>query len=175
MSLVLWIKKQTQLSASKIWCFLHPALTIMSFLIFFFSFLCASFPFPDLDQPAHMHPDPQNCFLAWVVQNPQRALSDDYWDVCPHLYAFFSSIGKGKKKPAVGCRCGNATQFPGTCTSYFCTEICSYTQSCLEILGIYPFLLLGKLTCCGQRCPCYVDRWVMCTNLFFFAFLELTF
>jgi len=26
--------------------------------------------------------------------------------------------GKGKKKLAVGCRCGNATQFPGTLISY---------------------------------------------------------
>ena len=34
-----------------------------------------------------------------------------------------------KLKPKkTGCRCGNATQFP------------------------------GKLTCCGQRCPCYVDN-----------------
>lgn len=30
-------------------------------------------------------------------------------------------------KPKKGCRCGNATATP------------------------------GKLTCCGQRCPCYVD------------------
>lgn len=40
----------------------------------------------------------------------------------------FPDKGKGKKKLPSGCRCGNATQFP------------------------------GKLTCCGQRCPCYVDR-----------------
>lgn len=32
------------------------------------------------------------------------------------------------KIPRKGCRCGNATPMP------------------------------GKLTCCGQRCPCYVER-----------------
>ncbi|XP_023319646.1 E3 ubiquitin-protein ligase MSL2 isoform X2 [Eurytemora carolleeae] len=37
-------------------------------------------------------------------------------------------LGKGKERKAGGCRCGNATACP------------------------------GKLTCCGQRCPCYVSR-----------------
>lgn len=43
-----------------------------------------------------------------------------------------SAEGSAAKRRA-GCRCGNATQWP------------------------------GKLTCCGQRCPCYVDA-LACTD-----------
>lgn len=43
-----------------------------------------------------------------------------------------SSEGPAAKRRA-GCRCGNATQWP------------------------------GKLTCCGQRCPCYVEA-LACTD-----------
>ena len=40
---------------------------------------------------------------------------------------------EGGKRKLAGCRCGNATLCP------------------------------GKLTCCGQRCPCYVDN-LACTD-----------
>ena len=46
---------------------------------------------------------------------------------------------EGGKRKLAGCRCGNATLCP------------------------------GKLTCCGQRCPCYVDN-LACTGSEFSVF-----
>ena len=60
-----------------------------------------------------------------------------------------TSTSKGKKGDdgkggeKQGCRCGNATSAP------------------------------GKLTCCGQRCPCYVNKFAClsckCKGLFYFG------
>ena len=64
-----------------------------------------------------------------------------------------TSTGKGKKGDdgkggeKQGCRCGNATSAP------------------------------GKLTCCGQRCPCYVNKFAClsckCKGRFYFDLIVL--
>ena len=65
------------------------------------------------------------------------------------------SASKGKTRKG-GCRCGNATSCPGACV--FSNGAFFHNKSNKKNFIMKMLNGLGKLTCCGQRCPCYVSR-----------------